>query len=297
MNTRCGYVALLGVPNAGKSTLVNALVGTKVSIVSRKVQTTRFVIRGVMSQDQTQIIFVDTPGIFEPKRRLDRAMVKSAWGGAKDADYAALLIDVQRGFDAENKTIAEQLKKKEFPSLLILTKIDTIPRDQLLALAEEGQKLLEPQAVFMVSATKNDGLKDFLQFIAKRMPEGPWLYPDDQPSDLPMRMLAAEITREKLFDRLHDELPYSLTVATEAWEQRKDGSVKIDQTIFVERDGQKKIVLGKGGAMIKAVGAASRIEISKLIEAKVHLFLHVKTRENWADDPSHYRDLGLEFPS
>ncbi len=292
---RCGYAAILGAPNAGKSTLVNALVGSKVTIVSRKVQTTRFIIRGLMMKGKTQIIFVDTPGIFAPKRRLDRAMVRSAWSGAGDADISALLIDAKRGFDSENMAIAEKLKERGGRRILILNKIDMVMRDQLLALAAKGQEALAPEAVFMVSATKGDGLKEITAFLENELPAGPWLYPDDQLSDLPMRMLASEVTREKLFDRLHEELPYSLTVTTDAWEHKKNGDVRIDQTVFVERDGQKKIVLGKNGAMIKAISMAARKEISALIEMNVHLFLHVKTRENWSDDPSHYREMGLDF--
>ncbi len=295
--TRCGYVALLGAPNAGKSTLVNALVGSKVSIVSRKVQTTRFSIRGLLIENKTQIIFVDTPGMFSPKRRLDRAMVKAAWDRAHDADYAALLIDAQRGLDEENRAIVQRLGERKTPKLLILNKIDTIPREKLLELTQQGQNLLKPESVFMISALNGDGVRDIARYLADKLPSGPWLYPDDQLSDLPMRLLAAEVTREKLFDRLHDELPYALTVTTEKWEERKDGSVRIEQTVFVERDGQKKIVLGKDGSMIKAVSMAARTELSKLLETNIHLFLHVKTRENWADDPVHYRDVGLEFPS
>ena len=294
--TRCGYVALLGAPNAGKSTLLNALVGSKISIVSRKVQTTRFVIRGLLIEGKTQIIFVDTPGLFQPQKRLDRAMVKAAWDKAGDANYAALLIDVERGFGDDNLRIIERLNDRKAPKLLILNKIDTLPREKLLELASRGQELMKPDSIFMVSALKGDGVKDIAKYLEDKLPAGPWLYPDDQLSDLPMRLLASEVTREKLFDRLHDELPYSLTVTTEQWDEKKDGSVRIEQTVYVTRDGQKKIVLGKKGEMIKAVSMASRTELSKLIDKNVHLFLHVKTRENWADDPSHYRDVGLEFP-
>ena len=295
IETRCGHVALLGAPNAGKSTLINALVGAKVSIVSRKVQTTRFAIRGILIEGKTQIIFVDTPGLFTPQKRLDRAMVKAAWEKAGDVDYAALLVDAQRGYDAENVEIIEKLKQHKTPKLLILNKIDTLSREKLLALAQQGQELLSPEAVFMVSALKSDGVKDIAGHLADRLPEGPWLYPADEISDMPARMLAAEVTREKLFDRLHDELPYALTVSTEKWEEKKDGSIRIEQAVYVERDGQKKIVLGKNGAMIKAVSMAARQELGKLLEAKVHLFLQVKTRENWSDDPAHYREMGLEF--
>ncbi|MGL5734551.1 MAG: GTPase Era [Beijerinckiaceae bacterium] len=294
--TRCGFVALIGAPNAGKSTLLNALVGSKVSIVSRKVQTTRALVRGLAIQDQAQIIFVDTPGIFKPKRRLDRAMVTSAWSGVADADCVALLVDAKKGIDEEVSAILEKLPDVRKPKVLILNKIDLMPRDRLLALTAELNGTLKFDATFMISATRGDGVADVLSWFASQMRPGPWLYPEDQISDAPLRMLAAEITREKIYDRLHEELPYQSTVETDLWDVRPDGSVKIEQTIFVERESQRKIVLGKGGQTIKAIGAAARAEIAEIAETKIHLFLFVKIRENWSDDPERYRVMGLEFP-
>jgi GTP-binding protein Era len=294
--TRCGYVAIIGAPNAGKSTLVNSLVGTKVTIVSHKVQTTRSIVRGIIVRDRTQIVLVDTPGIFEPKRRLDRAMVRTAWAGAQDADVVALLIDARRGLDEENRALAEKVASVNRPRLLVLNKVDLVAKETLLALAKATNDLARFDATFMIAALTGYGVEDMARFLAERMPRGPWLYPEDQISDLPMRMLAAEVTREKLYLRLHDELPYASTVETETWEERRDGSVRIEQTIYVERDGQKKIVLGKGGATIKAISTAARQEIAAMIEAPVHLFLFVKVREAWADDPERYREMGLEFP-
>jgi GTP-binding protein Era len=294
--TRCGYVAVIGAPNAGKSTLVNALVGTKVTIVSHKVQTTRSIVRGILMSGSSQVVLVDTPGIFAPKRRLDRAMVRTAWSGAGDADLVALLIDARRGFDEENKELASKVAALPHPKLLILTKVDLVPKERLLGLAAEGNALGTFEATFMISATRGSGIDDLTRFLAGRVPPGPFLYDPDQVSDLPMRMLAAEVTREKLFERLHEELPYASTVETDSWQQQPDGSVRIEQTIFVERDGQKKIVLGKGGAAIKAISMASRRELAEMIEARVHLFLYVKVRENWADEPERYREMGLEFP-
>ncbi|HRF09779.1 MAG TPA: GTPase Era [Xanthobacteraceae bacterium] len=294
--TRAGFVALIGAPNAGKSTLLNSLVGAKVSIVTHKVQTTRVPVRGIAMAGQSQIIFVDTPGIFAPKRRLDRAMVGSAWQGATDADLVALLIDAQRGLDDENRGIIEKLKEVPQPKVLILNKIDLVPRDGLLALTAAMNELVRFERTFMVSATKGDGVGDIRDYFAGAMPKGPWLYPEDEISDVPMRLMAAEITREKLFLRLHEELPYQSTVETDSWQELKDGSVRIEQTIFVERDGQKKIVLGQGGKMVKSISMDARKEISSEIEKKVHLFLHVKVREGWGDDPERYRGMGLEFP-
>ncbi|NBR11019.1 MAG: GTPase Era [Alphaproteobacteria bacterium] len=294
--TRCGYVALIGVPNAGKSTLVNALVGAKVSIVSRKVQTTRALVRGIAMVDQTQIIFVDTPGIFSPKRRLERAMVTSAWGGAGEADAVGLVIDARKGIDADVEELLISLSEWKKPIHLILNKVDLVDPPHLLTLAEMLNARIAFRETFMVSATTGSGVDRVRSHFAALMPEGPWLYPEDQVSDAPMRMLAAEITREKLFERLHDELPYRSTVETDQWQQRKDGSVRIEQTIFVERETQRMIVLGKGGQTIKAIGAASRKDIAEEIETPVHLFLHVKVRENWSDDPARYREMGLEFP-
>jgi GTPase len=294
--TRAGFVALIGAPNAGKSTLLNALVGSKVSIVSRKVQTTRALVRGIAIEGAAQIVFVDTPGIFKPRRRLDRAMVTSAWGGAGDADVVALLIDARRGLDEEGEAILARLPELGQPRILILNKIDLIERSRLLALAAGINGKVPFAHTFMVSALKGDGLEALRRTLSAMMPEGPWLYPEDQISDAPLRMLAAEITREKIYERLHEELPYESTVETDQWQQRPDGSVRIEQTIFVERESQRKIVLGEGGRTIKAIGQASRREIAEVAEANVHLFLHVKVRENWADDPERYREMGLEFP-
>ncbi|MCB8820956.1 GTPase Era [Microvirga rosea] len=295
-STKAGFVALIGAPNAGKSTLLNALVGSKVSIVSRKVQTTRALVRGIAIEGQAQIIFVDTPGIFKPKRRLDRAMVTSAWGGAGDADVVALLLDARKGVDEEADAILEKLSELKQPKVLILNKIDLIERSKLLALAASLNERVGFAHTFMVSALKGDGTDRLKTELARMMPEGPWLYPEDQISDAPLRMLAAEITREKIYERLHEELPYQSTVETDQWQQRPDGSVRIEQTIFVERDSQRKIVLGKGGQTIKAIGQAARKEIAEIAEAPIHLFLFVKVRENWGDDPERYREMGLEFP-
>ncbi|HEY0571500.1 MAG TPA: GTPase Era [Enterovirga sp.] len=294
--TRCGFVALIGAPNAGKSTLLNNLVGSKVSIVSRKVQTTRTLVRGIALDGPSQIIFVDTPGIFSPKRRLDRAMVTSAWGGAGDADVIALLIDCRRGLDEESEAILARLPDLRRPKVLILNKIDLIERSKLLALTAALNEKASFERTFMVSALTGDGVADLKHALAERMPPGPWLYPEDQISDAPLRMLAAEITREKLYERLHEELPYQSTVETDQWQERPDGSVRIEQTVFVERESQRKIVLGKGGATIKAIGQSARRDIAEAAEAPVHLFLFVKVRENWGDDPARYREMGLEFP-
>jgi GTP-binding protein Era len=295
-NTKAGFVALIGAPNAGKSTLLNSLVGSKVSIVSRKVQTTRALVRGIAIEGVAQIVFVDTPGIFKPKRRLDRAMVTSAWGGAGDADVIALLLDVRKGIDEEAEAILEKLPELKRPKVLILNKIDLIERSKLLDLAAKLNEKVPFLHTFMISALKGDGIEKLKRQLAEMMPEGPWLYPEDQISDAPLRMLAAEITREKIYERLHEELPYQSTVETDQWQQRPDGSVRIEQTVFVERDSQRKIVLGKGGQTIKAIGQAARKEISEVAEAPVHLFLFVKVRENWSDDPERYREMGLEFP-
>ena len=294
--TRCGFVALIGAPNAGKSTLLNNLVGTKVSIVSRKVQTTRMLVRGIALEGAAQIIFVDTPGIFRPKRRLDRAMVTSAWGGASDADAVCLLLDARRGVDEEAETILERLKDVGRPRLLVLNKIDLVERGRLLGLAAAVNERLAFAATFMVSALTGDGVEDLKRDLAARMAPGPWLYPEDQVSDAPLRMLAAEITREKIYERLHEELPYQSTVETDQWQERPDGSVRIEQTVFVERESQRKIVLGEGGKTIKSIGQAARREIGEAAETTIHLFLHVKVRENWGDDPARYREMGLEFP-
>ena len=301
--TRCGFVAVLGAPNAGKSTLVNALVGQKVSIVSQKVQTTRIPVRGIAMHGETQIVFVDTPGIFAPKRRLDRAMVQAAWGGAADADAILVLVDSPEliahpaGLSAgDTERIVEGLKQAGKKGALVLNKIDGMKRDQLLPLAERLNKTGVFERVFMISASKGDGLEALLDHCAKLMPEGPFLYPEDQAADIPSRLLAAEITREKLYLRLHDELPYASTVLTESWKELKDGSIRIDQTIFVERQGQKAIVIGKGGSAIKAIGEAARKEMEELFGRRVHLFLHTKVLEGWGEKAAHYREWGLEFP-
>jgi GTP-binding protein Era len=294
--TRCGFVALIGAPNAGKSTLLNQLVGAKVSIVSRKVQTTRSLVRGIALEGATQIVFVDTPGIFAPKRRLDRAMVTSAWGGAGDADAVALLIDARKGVDDEVEAILARLPQLRAPKILALNKIDLIEHERLLGLAADLNARLPFAETFMISALKGHGVAKFREKLASLMPPGPWLYPEDQISDAPLRALAAEITREKLFERLHDELPYQSTVETELWKDQPDGSARVEQTIYVTREGQKKIVIGEGGKTIKSIGSAARKEIMEAAEQKVHLFLFVKVRENWGDDPERYREMGLEFP-
>ena len=294
--TRSGFVALIGATNAGKSTLLNKLVGAKVSIVSHKVQTTRAIVRGIAIHKRAQIVFMDTPGIFKPRRRLDRAMVTSAWGGAKDADAIMMLIDSERGLKGDAETILEGLKHVEQPKMLVLNKIDQVEREDLLKLATAANEFVDFERTFMISALTGSGCDDVLDYLAMKLPEGPWYYPEDQISDLPMRQLAAEITREKLFLRLHQELPYSSHVETEKWEERKDGSVRIEQVIYVERDSQKKIALGKNGDAIKAISMASRKELSEILEQPVHLFLFVKVRENWGDDPERFREMGLEFP-
>ncbi|WP_425991577.1 GTPase Era [Afipia sp. DC4300-2b1] len=294
--TRCGFVALIGAPNVGKSTLVNALVGSKVTIVSKKVQTTRALIRGIVIEDNAQIILVDTPGIFAPKRRLDRAMVSTAWSGAHDADLVCALIDARAGIDDEADAILSKLESVNHPKVLVLNKIDLVPREKLLALAQKANERLKFTQTFMVSALSGDGVDDLRRALARDVPPGPFHYPEDQMSDAPMRQLAAEITREKIYRHLHQELPYQSTVETDSWQDRKDGSVRIEQTIFVERDSQRKIVLGKGGATIKAIGADSRKEIAEIVGQPVHLFLFVKVRDGWGDDPERYREMGLEFP-
>ncbi len=294
--TRCGFIALIGAPNAGKSTLLNALVGSKVTIVSHKVQTTRTLVRGIVAEGASQLVFIDTPGIFAPRRRLDRAMVQTAWGGAHDADLTGVLIDAQKGLDEEAENILDRLKDVRTKKFLILNKVDVADKGALLTLAGKANEKAAFEATFMVSALTGDGVADLRSWLAAQAPEGPWHYPADQMSDAPMRQLAAEITREKLFHRLHQELPYQSTVETETWKELKDGSVRIEQTIYVERESQRKIVLGKGGQTIKAIGAAARKEIAEIAEAPVHLFLFVKVREGWGDDPARYREMGLEFP-
>ncbi|HTR83719.1 MAG TPA: GTPase Era [Reyranella sp.] len=301
MTTRSGFVAVVGAPNAGKSTLVNALVGAKVSIVSPKVQTTRMRVIGIAMADladggRAQVVLVDTPGIFRvAKRRLERAMVAAAWQGAEDADAIALVVDAERGVGAETRAIADKLKASRVPRTLVLNKIDLVPRERLLALTGELNALLSFERTFMVSALKNDGVADVLQALAAALPVGPFLYPEDQAADLPMRLLAAEVTREQVFLQLHQELPYEAAVETDKWEERGDSSVRIEQTIHVQREGQRAIVLGKGGARIKQIGARARHELTHMLERPVHLFLHVKVSERWADDPAHYRSIGLDY--
>jgi GTP-binding protein Era len=293
---RCGFVAIIGAPNVGKSTLVNAMVGTKVTIVTPKVQTTRSIIRGIAIEGSSQLIFVDTPGIFAPRRRLDRAMVAVAWSGAHDADSVALIVDAKRGLDDETTAIGAKLADVAATKILVINKIDLVAKPSLLGLAREASERFTSAATFMVSAQSRDGVEEVKRWLAAHAPSGPWHYPEDQISDAPVRALATEITREKIYLRLHQELPYRSTVETESWEERRDGSVRIEQTIFVERESQRKIVLGKGGQAIKAIGAEARREIARLIEKPVHLFLFVKVREGWADDPARYREMGLEFP-
>ncbi|AGF74318.1 GTP-binding protein Era [Bartonella australis AUST/NH1] len=293
--TRSGFIALIGAPNAGKSTLVNQLVGTKVSIVTHKVQTTRTLVRGIVIHNNAQIVLIDTPGVFRPQKRLECAMVSTAWGGARNADLLLVLVDVKGGLSHEVDAILDILKSVEQDKILVLNKIDTVTKSSLLALTAEINKRVEFLRTFMISALKGSGCRDLLDYVSSIMQEGPWYYPEDQVSDMPMRQLAAEITREKLFLRLHEELPYSSTVETENWEEHKDGSVKISQVIYVERDNQKKIVLGAKGNTIKEIGQAARRELMEIMQQKVHLFLFVKVRGNWTSDPERYREMRLDF--
>jgi len=294
---RCGFIAIIGATNAGKSTLVNALVGAKVSIVSHKVQTTRVPVRGIAVEGDTQFVFIDTPGLFAPRRRLDQAMVEAAWGGARDADLVVLVIDAAKGLDEDVERILARLKDVRLPLLAVLNKVDRVAaKEKLLALAQRLEQHAPFAAIHMISALSGDGVADLKRDLAARMPEGPWHYPADDLSDAPLRILAAEITREKIFNRLHDELPYATTVETTAWQERKDGSVRIEQTIFVTRAGQKAIVLGKGGHTIKQISTEARVELGQILERRVHLFLFVKVREGWQDDPERYREMGLELP-
>src|ERR1041384_5471814 len=295
-DTRCGFVALIGAPNAGKSTLTNALVGSKVAIVTPKVQTTRTLVRGIAMEGQAQLIFIDTPGIFSPRRRLDRAMVTTAWTGAHDADVVAVLIDAKKGLDDETEAVLQKLEEVRQPRVLVLNKVDLVDKEKLLGLAQALNAKARFETTFMISALSGDGVADVRKWLAGHVPEGPWHYPEDEVSDAPLRQLAAEITRAKLYLKLHPALPYQSTVETETWTERKDGSVRIEQTIYVERESQRKIVLGKSGQSIKAIGEASRRELAEIIEKPVHLFLFVKVREGWGDDPERYRQMGLEFP-
>ncbi len=293
---RCGFVALIGAPNVGKSTLINALVGTKVSIVTPKVQTTRTLIRGIAIEGAAQLIFVDTPGIFSPRRRLDRAMVGTAWGSTQDADLVALLIDAKKGVKDDDEAILRALGDVRPPKVLVLNKVDLVDKPALLALDAEAQRAGELRRDLHDLGADRRRRRRSQKLVRRACPAGPWLYPEDQISDAPLRQLAAEITREKLYLRLHQELPYQSTVETEVWKELQDGAVRIEQTIYVERESQRKIVLGKGGQAIKAIGAAARADIAEAIEQPVHLFLHVKVREGWGDDPERYREMGLEFP-
>jgi GTP-binding protein Era len=297
--TRCGYVALIGAPNAGKSTLLNQLVGSKLAIVTPKVQTTRTRLLGIALEGPTQLIFVDTPGIFAPRRRLDRAMVAAAWAGASDADKTVLLVDaaraVQRGIDGDTQGIIGRLAETKRKAILALNKVDLLRRDKLLALADELSRSGVFDDVFMVSALTGDGVADLKHHLAESLPSGPWLFPADQLSDAPERWLAAEVTREQVFLQLHDELPYAATVETENWEERRDGSARIEQIIYVQRTSQRAIVLGEGGRRIKAIGARARAELEQMLDRRIHLFLFVKVRENWVDDPERYAALGLDY--
>ena len=295
--TKCGFIAIIGAPNAGKSTLVNKLVGTKVTIVSRKVQTTRMSVRGIAMSGQSQIVLIDTPGIFQPKRRLDRAMVTAAWNGVADADVVVVLIDAAKGVDDEFLQMATRLAEIPKPKFLVLNKVDRLAdKAQLLPLIDSIAKVVTCDRVFMLSALTGDGVDELLKVLADEVPEGPWHFPEDDVSDLPMRLLAAEITRERIYDRLHQELPYAITVETTDWKTLKNKSVRIEQTVFVEHDSQKKIVLGKGGQLIKTISSEARAELAEILGTPVHLFLFVKVRSNWSDDPERYRALGLDFP-
>ena len=295
--TRAGFVALIGEPNAGKSTLLNQMVGAKVSIVTHKVQTTRARIRGIAMHGDAQIVFVDTPGIFRPRRRLDRSMVKAAWGGAADADVILFMIEAHRGLTDGAQAIIDQLREHagQTPVALIINKIDRVKAEALLALSQQVNAAFDFATTFMISAEKGYGCADLMDWLAREMPVSPWLYPEDQVADLPMRMIAAEITREKLTLRLHEEIPYQLTVETEKWEEKPDGSARVDQIVYVARPGHKGIVLGKGGETIKAVGQAARAEMMEFMGRTVHLFLQVKVRENWLDEAERYNEMGLDF--
>lgn len=294
-NSRCGFIALIGAPNAGKSTLLNTLVGQKIAIVSHKVQTTRTRLTGISIEGDAQLVFVDTPGIFAPRRRLDRAMVAAAWEGAGEADRVVVLIDVQKGVREDEERIIEGLKQSSRKAIIALNKIDLVPRDQLLALAARLDKSGVSERIFMISALNGDGVRDLKAYLAESLPKGPWLYPEDQITDVTTRVLASEITREKIFLRLHQELPYSISVETEDWSEHRDGSVEIRQVIHVMRDGHKGMVIGKGGQTLKAIGEAARLELEQLLERKVHLFLFVRVTENWAESREHYLAMGLSY--
>jgi GTPase len=293
--TRCGHVALIGAPNAGKSTLLNRLVGQKLAIVTPKPQTTRTRLLGITIEGAAQIIYVDTPGIFAPRRRLDRAMVAAAWSGAEDADKTVLLVDAARGVDRDTRRILDRLAERGRQSILALNKIDLVRRDSLLALADMLSRESKFDPVFMISGRTGDGVDDLKGHLASAVPQGPWLFPEDQLSDMPERMIAAEVTREQLFLQLHEELPYGSTVETERWEVKKDNSVRIEQVIFIQRPSQRAIVLGEGGQRIKAIGARARAELERMFERRVHLFLFVKVRENWVEDRERYSALGLDY--
>src|SRR5215469_624016 len=293
--TRCGYVALIGGPNTGKSTLLNRLVGQKLAIVTPKVQTTRSRLLGIATEGDAQLIFVDTPGIFAPRRRLDRAMVAAAWAGATDADRSVLLVDAARGIDNDTRRIVERLNEDRRPVILALNKIDLVHREALLGLADQLSKQRNFEHIFMISGLTGDGVDDLLTHLTQAVPEGPFLFPPDQLSDAPERWLAAEVTREQVFLQLHDEVPYSATVETESWEDRPDGSVRVEQVIYVRKPSQRAIVLGEGGKRIKTIGARARAELGMMLDRKVHLFLFVKVRDNWLDDPERYRAMGIEF--
>ncbi len=293
--TRAGFVSLIGAPNAGKSTITNHFAGSKVSIVSPKAQTTRTVVKAIGIYDNAQIIFLDTPGIFNPKRRLDRAMVTAAWGGVKDADMVALVVDAKRGFDDETKAIVQKLKEDHIKSLLVLNKTDLVSAGRLLELTKQINDVYDFEATFMVSALNGEHIEDFYAYLAKHLPIGPFLYPEEQMSDMPLKLLAAEVVREKLFLYLHDELPYHLTVEPELWQRRNDGTIRAEMTIYVTRDNQKIIVLGKNGQMIKKIGMSARTELEDILEEKIHLFLFVKVRENWENDPARFGTWGLTY--
>ncbi|MCK5165803.1 MAG: GTPase Era [Rhodospirillaceae bacterium] len=292
---RCGFIAVLGAPNVGKSTLVNRMVGAKVSIVSPKVQTTRARVMGIAVRGDAQLVFIDTPGIFEPRRRLDRAMVAAAWGGSNDSDIRLFLVDADKGIDSNTRKIIDKLKKQNTRCHLVINKIDKVKKSDLLELTTRLLAADIFDETFMISALSGDGVDSIGDYLAENVEEGPWHFPEDQMSDMTERLLAAEITREKLYLELHQELPYAATVETETWTEKTDGSVRIEQVIFVERDSQKAIVLGKRGAQIKVIGERSRKELEEIFDRRVHLFLFVKVREKWGDDPERYRDWGLDF--